>query len=163
MHIRHFFKYQVRVIQKILKLYRGGDKAYEFFIGQTIHIQLKNGNEFYDFAIEDLDFERQRIMIKSGFIDIKDIKAFKSFRYAQGASNVAYGLYTFGAGWTFYSIIDLLTPNGPKSNQQVAREAIILGTTAFLSGYLVKRFLSTKTYHLDDEMYMLGIIDLEVK
>ena len=149
--------------QKILKLYRGDDKAYEYFIGEEIHIQLKNGDEFYDFVIEDLDFDRQRIMIKAGFIDIKDIKAFKSYRYAQGANNVAYGLYTFGAGWTFYSIIDILAPGGQKSNQQVAREGVIIGVAAFLSGYLVKRFLSTKTYQLDGEMYMLGIVDLEVK
>ena len=149
--------------QKILKLYRGDDKAYEFFIGQEIHIQLKNGDEFYDFEIEDLDFDRQRIMIKAGFIDIKDIKALKSFRYAQGASNIAYGLYTFGAGWSFYSIIDILVPGGQKSNRQVAKEGAIIGAAAFLSGYLVKRFLSTKVYQLDGEMYMLGIIDLEVK
>jgi hypothetical protein len=149
--------------QKILKLYRGGDKAYEFFIGDEIHIQLKNGDEFYEFEIVDLDFDRQRIMIKAGFIDIKEIKAFKSFRYAQGASNLAYGLYTFGAGWTFYSIVDILAPGGQKSNQQVAREGIIIGAAAFVSGYLIKRFLSSKVYRLDEEMYMLGIVDLEVK
>ncbi len=154
---------QSATAQKMLKLYRGSDKAYEFYIGQDIHIQLKNGDEFYDFEIVDLDFDRQRIMIKAGFIDIKDIKAFKSFRYARGASNLSYGLYTFGAGWTFYSIVDILVPGGQKSNQQVAREGAILGAAAFLSGYLVKRFLSTKTYQLDGEMYMLGIIDLEVK
>jgi hypothetical protein len=149
--------------QKILKLYRGDDKAYEFFIEDVVHIQLKNGEEFYEFQIADLDFEHQRIMIKAGFIDIKDIVAFKSYRYAQGADALSKGLYTFSAGWVFYSIIDILTPNGPKSNEQVAREGIIVGAGAFLSGYFVKRLLSAKVYPLDGKMYMLKIVDLDIQ
>lgn len=148
--------------QKILKLYRGGQQAYEYRIGDVIHFRLKEQDDFYDFMIEDLDFENQRIYIPNGFIDIKNIEAIESYRYYQGAQAASYGLYAFGSGWLFYSLIDILVEDGPKSVEQVAREGVIIGGGAFLAGFLIKRFLSTKIFELDGELYFLGIIDLNV-
>lgn len=148
--------------QKILKLYKGGDKAIEYHIGQEIEFKLKGQDFFYNFQIKDLDFEQQRIIIASGHVPIKDIIAVKSYQHYQGANLLQKGLYTFGSAWLFFSLIDIVAVDGQKSNDQVIKEAVIVGSLSFLTGFLVKKLLAAKVYKLTLPNYSLGIVDLEV-
>ncbi len=145
--------------QKILKLYHG-DKALEYRIGDEFHFQLSGQDFFYTFEIKDLDFASQTITFPTGRIEISDIVAVKSYENYGKANAFQKLLYTFGSGWLLFSTIDILYRG--ENIRQVVGDALIVGSTSFVSGYLLKRYWATKTYPLGNDENLLYIVDLGI-
>jgi len=145
--------------QKILKLYHGS-KALEYQIGDEFHFQLSGQDFFYTFKILDLNHDAQTILFPLGSIAIKDIISVKSYKNYQTANVFSKMFYTFGSGWVAFSIFDVLYRGSDL--RQVTGDALIVGSTSFIAGYLLKRYWATKTYELGNDENLLYIVDLEV-
>lgn len=145
--------------QKILKLYHG-KKALEYNIGDELHFQLEGQDFFYTFEIKDLDHGSQSILFPTGLVKVKDIVAIKSYKNYRTANIFSKMFYTFGTSWVGFSVFDILYRGSDL--RQVAGDALIVGSTSFVAGYLLKRYWATRTYELGNDENLLYIVDLEV-
>lgn len=146
--------------QKILKIYRGSNKAIEYHIGEELHFKLKGEDDFYAFKIKDLDFEKKAIRFETGFIPLKDIIAIEDYGNYNTANAIQKSLYTFGGGWLLFSGIDMVRDS--ENAREVGIRAAIVAGFSFIAGYLTKKFWATQIFRFDTDEYLLGIVDLTV-
>jgi hypothetical protein len=146
--------------QKILKIYRGSSKAIEYRIGDELHFKLKGEKQFYAFKIKDLDFEKKTILFGTGAVSLKDIVAIEDYGNYRIASSIESKLYVFGAGWLFFSGVDMIRDS--ENAREVGIRAAIVAGFSFVAGYLIKKFWAIQTFRFDTDEYLLGIVDLDL-
>ena len=146
--------------QVILKLYKGSNKAIEYYVGDVLHFQLEGQDFFYDFEIKGLNHADQTITFEIGTIAIKDIITIKSYENYKTANVLEKTLYVFAAAWAGFSIVDVLYRG--EDTDQVIRDALIVSGTSTLSGFIIKKVWGTRNYPMNTDEYFLGIVDLTV-
>ncbi|MGB0863522.1 MAG: hypothetical protein ACPG19_12520 [Saprospiraceae bacterium] len=146
--------------QKILKIYRGSNKAIEYHIGDELHFKLKGEDHFYEFKIKDLDFEKKAIRFETGYIPLKNIVAIEHYGNYRTANAVQKSLYTFGGAWLLFSGVDIAMDS--EDAREVGIRAAIVAGFSFVAGYLIKKFWGTQIFRFDTDEYLLGIVDLTV-
>lgn len=146
--------------QIFLKLYIGSGNDLEYFIGDELHFQVKGEDIFNSFEIIKFDHNSQTVYFPAGQVKLEDIVAIKSYANYKTANVVEKLLYTFGTGWAAFSVFDIFYRG--EDVPRVARDGAIVAGGAFLGGFLIKKFWSTRVYPLDTEEYLLRIIDLTI-
>lgn len=101
--------------QKFLQLEkRGSLKTFRYYPGDEIAFELDE--QWYQRYIQDLDVEEGLIYVVDGVVKVKDIARFKRLDSGQAAVTFSNMLWTFGAGWFLFSIVDGIASGEFKTN-----------------------------------------------
>ncbi len=127
--------------QKVLQIEKyGSPKTKKMYIGEEINYKLKNDEVWYRGVIEDLDIERNWIVLPDRYVPLDSIEA---FRRPKGWSKAARtSLYTFGAGWSANALIGTLTDNNPDTHY-LWSDAVVTGTS-WLTGWILPKIFKNK-------------------
>ncbi|HEB62321.1 MAG TPA: hypothetical protein ENI82_04130 [Bacteroidetes bacterium] len=144
--------------QKFLQIEKVGSfKVEKFYIGDEITFQsMDEKNLWRTEVIKDLILDEDILVFNKGMLKMKDIYKIRTFHGASGAKKIAYSLYSFGAGWVLFSLVDAVF--GGTLTWGVA----IVSGTAFATGWLIKKIFSTRTYKIGNRR-RLRILDLTFK
>ena len=153
-----FFNNSNIAAQKFLQIEKAGSfKVEKFYIGNEITFQTKeNKREWQTAVIKDLILDEDILVFSKGMVKMKDIYKIKTFHGQTRAKKIAYSLYSFGAGWILFSLVDAVF--GGILTWSVA----IVSGTAFTTGWLIRKLFSTRTYKMGNRR-RLRILDLTFK
>lgn len=148
--------------QKVLKLDTPRDPSrMSFLIGSTITFQTEGDDRknkiWTTKRIVDLDVDRHQIIFDDYSITMEDISAVRKGDERRRVRNIGATLMTFGAGAAFFGLVGKLTPNCPN-----CKEAIIVGASSGVVGWLLTRISGFKTFKIDGKT-KLRMLDLTPK
>jgi hypothetical protein len=127
--------------QKVLQIERYGRvKTKKMYIGQEITYQLKNDDGWYRGVIEDLDVEKNWIVMRDRYVPLDSIAAFRRPQNWSRAARTS--LYTFGAGWSANALVGTLTDGNPATNY-LWSDAVVTGTS-WLTGWILPKIFKNK-------------------
>lgn len=153
-----FLNTSIITAQKFLQIEKAGSfKVERFYIGDEITFQIQDEKKLWrSEVIKDLILDEDILVFNKGMIKMKDIYKIRTFDGEAGAKKVAYSLYSFGAGWVLFSLVDVVF--GGTLTWGVA----IVSGTAFATGWLVRKIFSTRTYKMGNKR-RLRILDITFK
>lgn len=127
--------------QKVLQIEKyGRAKTKKIYIGEEINYKLKHDEVWYKGVIEDLDVDKNWIVMHDRYVPVDSIEA---FRRPKGWSRAARtSLYTFGAGWSANALIGTLTDGNPKT-RYLWSDAIVTGAS-WLTGWILPQIFKNK-------------------
>lgn len=127
--------------QKVLQIEKyGSPKTKKMYIGQEINYKLKNDEVWYRGVIEDLNIERNWIVMRDRYVPLDSIEAFR--RPKGWSKSVRTSLYTFGAGWSSLALVGTLTDNNPDTHY-LWSDAVVTGTS-WLTGWIIPKIFKNK-------------------
>ena len=134
-------------------------KVKRFYIGDELTFQLEDeyGNKYWRTeVIERILVEEGILIFPKGKVNLKDILAIRTYNSRQFGNKAALSLYTFGAGWILYSLIDAAF--GGTLTWSVA----IVSGTAFATGFIIKQIFKQRTFKMGKKR-RLRVLDLTFK
>jgi len=127
--------------QKVLQIEKyGRAKTKKIYIGEEINYKLKNDEVWYRGVIEDLDVEKNWIVMRDRYVAVDSIEAFRRPKNWSKAARTS--LYTFGAGWSANALVGTLTDGNPNTHY-LWSDAIVTGTS-WLTGWILPKIFKNK-------------------
>jgi hypothetical protein len=147
--------------QKVLKLDtpRHPTKA-AYYIGSAIVFKLENNKDntvWYEERIQDLDTEKGYIIFENWKVHYTDIITVKNPNARRRLRTTGTMVKTFGMGLIFFSTVGRLSKDCPNCN-----EALAVGATSTLVGWVIERFSGVKNYAIGKKN-RLHLLDLTPK
>ena len=140
--------------QKILRIEKYDDpKSIEYYSGQNLIYQLDGDERWRTRKIKSLDYENQLIIFDVGYEPISNIKNIK--RFNKIPKYLGMTLMRFSAAWFIYGGITELV----NEDWSFDRNIVSIGVGAFVTGFILSKFASTKIYGFESKN-RLRIIDI---
>ncbi len=142
---------KIATAQKFIQLELPGDPiSNKYFEGSRIAYKIKDyPDEYFNKVITRIDIENEILVFGDGFIEVVEITHIR--RYRPWAKVLGYSLNTFGAAWLTYGALaqafrddDVLENEGTQFGWDTA----IIGGTALLTGWILRKWLYKKDYKL---------------
>lgn len=150
--------------QKVLKLDTPRNPSrMSFLIGSTITFQTdgddKKNKVWMTKRIVDFNVDRHQIIFDDWQVTVEDITAVRKGNERRRVRTLGATLMTFGAGAAVFGVLGKLTPNCPN-----CKEAVIVGTSSGVVGWLLTRISGFKTFKIDGKNgNKLRLLDLTPK
>ena len=144
--------------QKFLQIEKVNSlKVRKFYIGDEITFQVEDFPDYWRTEIIDnILVEEEVLLFSQGMVNVGDIKAIRTYDTRPLANRASIGLYSFGAGWVFFSLADALL--GGALTWSVA----IVSGTAFATGFIFKQIFKHRTHKIGKRK-RLRLLDLTFK
>lgn len=138
--------------QKFLQLEkRGSLKTFRYYPGDEIAFELDE--QWYQRYIQGLDVDQGLIYVEDGVVEVEKITHFKRLDAGQQAVTFSNMLWTFGAGWLLFSVVDGIAGNDFKTN------AVTVPLGAGLAGGGIRLFGKARRHRIG-EKWRLRMLDL---
>lgn len=129
------------------------DQAEKFYIGQRITFKTKDfPDDWRSERIERIIPSDSLIIVETGMVNINDIIEFRTFN--ESVNLVSTALKTFAIAWMVYGGLAYVA-----ADFDFGWDTAIVGGTAFVSGWLLKKLFYKNTYKLGGK-HRLRIIDI---